>query len=287
MEFGSRQILLWSSFVACLLLVSFLFHFPSSLEGAPQLNPVWSYTADSNIDSLKVSGDGKYVLLATDLGHAYLLNSNGKLVQKFNFNQRGYNTGLSFDAGGIIVGASLYNRDGELISTFSSNLIGPGGYSVSMSPDGASFSASSDSGVKFLQHGSDDRDIVWSVGFNHGVLPTRASVSPDARSVIVVSVDSQIQMLSSNQGESKWATTLGRTIIGFASSYDGSFLAISTDDGSLKYLDGTGKVLESFLVPNLAISVSSGMIIPQKRRNAVGRELCGCGRQRRDNNTAR
>ncbi len=231
------------------------------------MRKLWSYAVSNQIDSLSVSGDGKYVLVGTYGAFAYLLDSSGKVVLNLSGVQRTYqnqlyNVGLSYDAGSILAGTGLYNQAGQLISSFSSNVVGPAGYSTSTSPSGTEFSASSDSTVTFLKTGTVDGDIVWSAPFSHGVHQTRAIVTPDAQSVIVVSSDSLVSSLSAGSGKTDWGTMLSHPVIGFASSYNGSLVVATTSDGSLEYISHTGNVVRTISLPNLATAVTTG-VIPQ------------------------
>ena len=243
---------------------------PASAQNTSQMQPLWSYTTVNRIDTLSVSGDGMYVIVGTDGGFAYLFDSGGKQVLNLSGVQRTYgkqkelyNVGLSYDAGEVLAGTGFYDQTGQLISSFSNNLVGPAGYSTSVSPNVTEYSASSDSSVSFLRNGTADGNVVWSAPFSHGVLQTRALITPGGTSAIVVSSDSNVQSLSASNGAVTWETTLGHTVIGFASSYKDDLVAVTTSDGLLSYINGSGVVIRSINLPNLAINVSSGMVIPQ------------------------
>ncbi|MGP8125337.1 MAG: PQQ-binding-like beta-propeller repeat protein [Nitrososphaerales archaeon] len=235
--------------------------FQPAFGQSAQVTQLWSYQASNPIVSLKVSGDGKHVLVGTDNGSAYLLNMNGVPIEKFNpmasasaEGQSVVNVDLSYNASSSVAIKSLYNYAGLLLWEFAP---GPGGYTVSISPDGSYFAASSDAGVEFLHAAGQTMSQVWSASYTHAVEENRALVTPDAGSVLVESEDSTLSLLSASDGLPKWSTTFGQPIIGFASSYDTNLVAVTLANGTVVYLNGAGSTTKSFAVPGAQISVVS------------------------------
>jgi hypothetical protein len=61
----------------------------------PETKFLWSYEADGLITCLKVSEDGKRIVIGTEIGSVHFLNERGNLIKSFKFPERIVSIGIS------------------------------------------------------------------------------------------------------------------------------------------------------------------------------------------------
>jgi tetratricopeptide (TPR) repeat protein len=228
------------------LIKRFVFNFqgldiPPSLY-LPETKFLWSYEADSLITDLKISKDGKRILIGTDTGSLYLFNEKGRLIKSFKFSEKVVTLGISPEGDYF----SVFTLEGKIFLISGNGRIlwskktGNYGRGISISENG-----------KFMVFGIDNKlfyidkngEIFWDL-----VLPdTITSVNiTDNTELIFIGTEKGSIFCYKDDGNLNWKKDIKEKIINIKSGVN--YVTFESDKGKLYIYDISGNEVKNFRV---------------------------------------
>src|SRR5581483_8534160 len=247
--------------------------------------PFLNFAADGPVDTVKISGNDRYVAAGTQAGDkngsVYFFDNNGTLFWKYTADRQILQVAVSSDGKYLAAAGSqfyhygthgpagwnngevyYFDKNGNLLWTYP--VTRSNDHTVSISPDGSYVATKDEAVVEFLDnHGNK----LWSYTAGHGTEENVSAgssyltMSPDGKYVITSDYADGI-LLFDDAGKIVLAKNTGKHFFYQSISYDGSFIAASaqqwgeSDPGATYLFDKNGTVLWSY--PGDMKSVISG-----------------------------
>ena len=208
----------------------------------PETKFLWSYEADSLITDLKISKDGKRILIGTDTGSIYLFNEKGRLIKSLKFSEKVVASAISPTSDYF----SVFTLEGKLYFISCNGKIlwtkktGNYGRGIDISENG-----------KFIVFGINNKffyidkngEIFWDL-----ILPdiiTSVNITDNAE-IVFIGTEKGLFFCYKDDGNLNWKKEIKERIINIKSSEN--YVSIETDKGKIYLYDFSGNEVKNFKV---------------------------------------
>ncbi|MGC8976347.1 MAG: PQQ-binding-like beta-propeller repeat protein [Candidatus Ratteibacteria bacterium] len=206
----------------------------------PETKFLWSFEADSLINDLKISKDGKKIFIGCDSGSVYLLNEKGRIIKSLRMPEKVVKISISPDGNYF----SFFTLEGKLYFGSANGKIlwskktGNLGRGIAISENGKFIVAGIDKAVFYIDKNG---EIFWEINLND--LISSLNITENGELVFIGTEKGEI-LCYKDDGNLKWNKNVKEKIIDIKSG--GNFLCVETENGKIYLFDLEGNEIKNF-----------------------------------------
>lgn len=203
-------------------------------------NPMWSYPVNGTISSLKMSGDGKRIIVSTMDRLFFIESTTNDTV--WNFSGDGNITAMDISSDGQTIAVATDTNQIYLLGN-ESNIplwnatIDDVVHGIDLSANGDYLAVGSADDNVYLFQGSNNTPL-WNYTSNNDILSV--AISSDGSYVTAGSIDGTIFLFQNDTSEPDWSYSAGGKINVVVISDDGSYITAGSDDRQIYHLHRDG-----------------------------------------------